>query len=53
MLCAVAAVALIAAQSATASNAPGRAVAAASVAELRQAGIDLPLVVRPVLRPHA
>ena len=50
MLCAVAAVALLAAPSATASNVPGRAVAAASVAELRQAGIDLPLVVRPVLR---
>ena len=48
-LCAVAAFALLAAPCATASN-PRHAVAAASLAELRQAGIDLPLVVRPVLR---
>jgi subtilisin family serine protease len=50
MLCVVAAFALLAAPSATASNAPRHAVAAASLAELRQAGIDLPLVVQPVLR---
>jgi thermitase len=50
MLCAVAALALLAAPSATASNAPRHAVAAASVTELRQAGIDVPPVVQPVLR---
>ena len=51
MLCAVAAFALLAAPCATASPSPTRhAVAAASVAELRQAGIDVPLVARPVLR---
>jgi len=51
MLCAVAAFALLTAPCATASSSPARhAVAAASVAELRQAGIDVPLVVRPVLR---
>jgi subtilisin family serine protease len=51
MLCAVAAFALLAAPCATASPSPARdAVAAASVAELRQAGIAVPLVVRPVLR---
>ena len=51
MLCAVAAFALLAAPSATASSSPAtRAVSAGSVAQLRQAGIDVPLVVRPVLR---
>jgi subtilisin family serine protease len=51
MLCAVAAFALLAAPCATASPSPARhAVAAASVAALRQAGIEVPLVVRPVLR---
>ena len=49
-LCAVAVFALLAAPCAAASNAPKHAVAAASLAELRQVGIDVPLVVRPVLR---
>jgi subtilisin family serine protease len=51
MLCAVAAFALLAAPSATASAQPARqAVAAGSLAQLRRAGIDVPLVARPVLR---
>jgi subtilisin family serine protease len=51
MLCAVTAVAALAAPSATASSPPARhAVSASSLALLRQAGIDEPLVVRPVLR---
>jgi subtilisin family serine protease len=51
MLCAVAAFALLAAPSATASSSSARhAVAAGSVAELRQVGIAVPAVVRPVLR---
>ncbi len=51
MLCAVAAFALLAAPSATASPSPPRhAVAAGSVAELREAGIAVPPVVRTVLR---
>jgi thermitase len=51
MLCAVAAFALLAAPSAIASPAPARhAALAGSIAELRHAGIDVPLVARPVLR---
>jgi len=51
MLCAVAAVAALAAPSATASPSSLRhAASAASLAQLRRAGIDVPLVVRPVLR---
>src|SRR5690348_14956961 len=51
MLCAVAAFALLAAPSAIASPSTARhAVRAGSVAELRRAGIAVPLVARPVLR---
>ena len=46
----MAAFALLAAPCATASNAPRHAFAAGSLAELRQAGIDVPLVLRPVMR---
>src|SRR5262245_42244664 len=50
MLCAVAAVAALAAPSATASSSFARHASAASLTQLRRAGIDVPLVVRPVLR---
>jgi subtilisin family serine protease len=52
-LCAVAAVASLAAPSATASTPPARhALEPSSLAQLRRAGLDVPLRARPVLR-HA
>ena len=50
-LCAAAAIALLAAPSATASGAPTRQVVPrSSLAELQRAGLRVPLVVRPVMR---